>query len=97
MDEVRVIDIRSTRKSGPLRAFADVKVGSVLVRDFRVLQDGAARPYVRAPYNTYKNPTGELCFRQIVDLPDEVRGRVDTAILSAFYREKEQHYGHQPK
>ena len=97
MDEVRVIEIRPTRKSGPLRAFVDVKVGDLLVRDFRVMQDYAGRPYVRAPFNTYKNATGELCFRQIVDLPDEVRGRVDTAILSAFYREKEQHYGHQPK
>ena len=97
MDEVRVIEIRPTRKPGPLRAFADLKFGNLLVRDFRVMQDNGGRPYVKAPFSTYKNKNSELCFRQIVDLPDEVRGQVDTAILSAFYREKEKHYDYQPK
>lgn len=52
------------------------------------MQNGSGRPYVKAPFQTYKNSAGEIQFRQIVDLPDEVRGQVDTMILAAFYREK---------
>ena len=48
------------------------------------------RPYVKSPFQTYKNVSGEIQFRQIIDLPDEVRGQVDTAILSEFYGIKEQ-------
>jgi len=94
MDMVKVIEIRKTRKPGPLRAFVDVRLGNLLVKDFRVMQDNGGRPYVKAPFSTYKNKNGELCFRQIIDFPDEVRGQVDAAILSAFYREKENHYDH---
>ena len=89
MEPVKVVEIRKPRKPGPLRAFVDVRLGNLLVRDFRVIQDNGGRPYVKLPFCTYKNESGELCFRQIIDLPDEVRGQVDTAILSAFYREKE--------
>ena len=55
----------------------------------QVMQNGG-RPYVKAPFQTYKNVSAEIQFRQIIDLPDEVRGQVDTAILSEFYRIKEQ-------
>ncbi len=83
--EIRVLDIRLLPGSKATRAFADIIIGDVTVRDFRVLQ-GNGRPYVKAPFQTYKNPAGKIQYRQIIDLPGEVRGQVDTAILSAFYR-----------
>jgi len=92
MDEVRIIEIRPTRKPGPLRAFVDVRLGNLLVRDFRVMKGNGSKAYVKGPFATYKDKTGQLRFRQIIDFPDEVRGRIDAAILSAFYREKEQSY-----
>ena len=90
MEPVKVIEIRRTRRPGPLRAFADVRLGNLLVKDFRVMQDNGGQPYVKAPFTTYKDKTGQLKFRQIIDLPREVRGQVDVAILNAYYlREKE--------
>jgi len=89
---IAVKEIRMLPGNKTTRAFADVQIGEIIVRDFRVMQNGG-KPYVRAPFSTYKNQTGELSFRQIVELPAEVRGRVDNAILSAFYREKENVHG----
>ena len=86
--EIQVLDIRILPGDRPLKAFADVRFDEILIRDFRVLQSNG-RPYVKAPFQTYKNTVGEIQFQQIIDLPVEVRGQVDTAILSAFYREKE--------
>ena len=86
--EIQVLDVRILPGDRPLKAFADVRLDEILIRDFRVLQSNG-RPYVKAPFQTYKNTVGEIQFRQIIDLPVEVRGQVDTAILSAFYREKE--------
>jgi hypothetical protein len=95
MELVEVIEIRRTRKPGPLLAFADLRVGSLLVRDFRVMQENGSKPYVKAPFTTYKDKTGQLRFRQIIDLPNEVRGQVDNAILNAFFqREMEKRNGH---
>jgi DNA-binding cell septation regulator SpoVG len=95
MIRVEVVSLRLIEpKESGLRGFADIRLDAVTIRDFRIFQRNG-KPYVKAPFTTYKNQNGELCFRQIIDLPDEVRGQVDTAILSAFYREKENCYGQQ--
>jgi DNA-binding cell septation regulator SpoVG len=86
--EIRVLDIRLLPGSKVTRAFVDICLGDIVIRDFRVMQNGG-RPYIKAPFQTYKNSAGAIQFRQIIDLPDEVRGQVDTLILSTFYREKE--------
>jgi hypothetical protein len=60
------------------------------------MQDNGGKPYVKVPFTTYKDRAGELRFRQIIDLPDAVRGQIDVAILNAFYqREKEINDGKQ--
>ena len=89
--DIRVVDIRLSPCTGkPLRAFADVQLGDLILRDFRVMQITDGKPYIKAPFTTYKDKTRHLKYRQIVDLPEEVRGQIDVAILSAFYqREKE--------
>lgn len=94
---IEVISLRliESKKSG-LRGFADIRLDAVTIRDFRIFQRNG-KPYVKAPFTTYKNQNGEICFRQIIDLPDEVRGQIDTTILSAFYREKEKHYDDRSK
>ncbi len=86
--EIRVLEIRMLPGDKTTKAFCDIEVNGIQIRDFRVMQNGG-KPHVKAPFSTYKNQTGEICFRQIIDLPVEVRGQVDTAILSAFYRMKE--------
>jgi DNA-binding cell septation regulator SpoVG len=89
MEEVKVIEIRPLKDRRPLRAFADVRVGSVVIRDFRVMKENGKRLYVKVPFSTYKDQTGQLRFRPIVVLPDEVRGEIDLAILNAYQGEME--------
>ena len=86
---MRVLEVRLLPGGKATRAFADLEIDGITIRDFRVV-DAKGKPCVKAPFSTYRNQTGELCFRQIVDFPAEVRGRIDNAILSAFYRKKEQ-------
>ena len=89
--DVRVIDTRlSPIRGKPIRAFVDVQLCGLVLKDFRVMQNDGGKPYVKAPFTTYKDKTGRLKYRQIIDLPAEVRGQVDVAILNAYYlREKE--------
>ena len=91
--EIEILDIRLIRSNKPLRAFADVKLGGIIIRDFRVMKEDGKPPHVKVPFSTYKGPDGQLRFRPIIILPDEVRGEVDLAILNAYRREKEQKVG----
>lgn len=86
--DVKVLEIRFPQGGKATLAFIDILIYGIKICDFRVMQNGG-KPYVKAPFTTYKNQTGELCFRQIVDFPAEVRGRIDNAILSEFYRKRE--------
>ena len=88
--EVKVLEIRVLPPgTKSMRAFADVQLGDLRLKDFRVIQENGGKPYVMAPFITYKDKTGQLKFRQIIDLPAEARGQIDVAILNAFYqREK---------
>jgi DNA-binding cell septation regulator SpoVG len=85
--EVRLVDSEKTK------AFVDLRIGDLVIRDFRVMKENGKRPFVRAPFSTYRDQTGHLNFRQIVVLPDEVRGKIDLAILNAYHREMEKKDG----
>ena len=91
--EVEILDIRLIRSSKPLKAFADVRLGGITIRDFRIMKEDGKPPHVKVPFSTYKGPNDQLMFRTIIILPDEVRGEVDLAILNAYRREKEQKVG----
>jgi len=88
--KISIKEIRLQPGDKVTKAFVDIALDDVTVRDFRVCQHNGGRPYVRAPFTSYRNRQGEVSFNQIVDLPEEVKGQVDTLILSVFYREQEQ-------
>lgn len=85
---IEVISLRLIEpKESGLRGFADIRLDAVTIRDFRIFQRNG-KPYVQAPYTTLKKD-GALQFHPIIDLPGELRAQVDTAILTAYFREKE--------
>jgi DNA-binding cell septation regulator SpoVG len=88
--KIKVVEIRLLPFNGkPTQGFADVQFDMITIRDFKILKEEGKRPYVKVPFQTYRGQTGELKFRPMVILPDEVRGEVDLAILNAYQREKE--------
>jgi DNA-binding cell septation regulator SpoVG len=91
--EIEITDLRLIQSGKSLKGFADVRLGSLTIRDFRIVKDNGKRPHVKVPFATYKDQKGRIRFRPIVILPEEVRGEIELAILNAFQREKEQKNG----
>jgi DNA-binding cell septation regulator SpoVG len=91
---IRVVEIRSLRHGSSLiRAFVDIQLENIVIRDFRIMKEDGKRLYVKAPFSTYKDQRGQLKFRPIIVLPDEVRGEIDLAILNAYRGELEKQNG----
>jgi DNA-binding cell septation regulator SpoVG len=90
--KIEVVSLRlvDPKESG-LRGFADVKLDDILVRDFRIFQRNG-KPYIQPPHTTFKKD-GQIKFNPIVDFPEELKAQVSAAILTAFFREKEQTHG----
>ena len=87
---IEVLSLRLIEPKGSgLTGFSDVKIDTVTVRDFRIFKKNGGKPFIQAPYNTLKKD-GKILFHPIIDLPEEIRGAVDAAILGEYFRKREQ-------
>lgn len=83
--EIRVLDIRLLPGTKTTRAFVDVRIDEILVRDFRIYQTNG-KPSVRNPFTAYKDQDGKLIFREIISLPSTVQAEAHALILSEYFR-----------
>jgi hypothetical protein len=93
-NEIVSLRLVDPKESG-LRGFADVKVDSIFIRDFRIVQRNG-KTFVEGPHTTFKKD-GQIRFNQIVNFPDEIKVRVDSMILTAYFGEKEKTNGKEPR
>jgi len=102
MDEVvKLLDLRMTKGEKATRAFVDIEIYGIKIKDFRVYQpNGNPSPMIRNPFTNYRSPTkaGSISYRQIVDLPPSIEKEVHVMILSEYYRRaKEKDHGAVPR
>ena len=81
---MRVLDVRLLPGSKTTRAFIDLDLDGITVRDFRVYQQNG-KPTVRNPLSTYKDHEGNLTFREIITLPVAVQVEAHALILNAYF------------
>jgi hypothetical protein len=87
---VKVIEIRKLGGDKPLKAFVDLMIGDILIREFRVVKNNGQRPWIAPPQLSWKDPVdGSIKYKTIVTLPDELKGEIDRVILNRFTEEME--------
>ncbi|MBM4340326.1 MAG: hypothetical protein FJ110_12370 [Deltaproteobacteria bacterium] len=87
--EIRVKEIRLLQGHKSTRAFVDLEIGGITVRDFRVCQTNG-KPSVRNPFTSYKDREGILGFKEIISFPVTVQTEINARILNDyFHRVKE--------
>jgi hypothetical protein len=90
--KIEIVSLRlvDPKESG-LRGFADIKLDTILIKDYRIVRRNG-RTFVEGPHTTFKKD-GQIRFNQIVNFPDELKVRVDSMILTAYFGEKEKTNG----
>jgi DNA-binding cell septation regulator SpoVG len=82
--KIRVIAVRPVNK-GSLRAIVDVGLGpSLVIREFRVIQQAGQRAWVAPPARKWKDDAGKRRFEPLIELTGGLKGRVEAAILAAW-------------
>ena len=89
--DIRILDIRPQNSGKPLKAFIDIAYGGLTIRDFRVIKENGKRLIVACPQVSWKDRAGLLRYKTIITFPDDIKGELDVAILSAYHREMELH------
>ena len=91
MNEVRVIEIRPLSDGRPLRAFVDIQVGDWIIYEWRIIKKDGQRAWVSVPMASWKDLDHKVRYRALLSIPDELKQRIEVAILSAW--EKEMNHG----
>ena len=90
---LEILGLRLLRGDKPTRAFCDVRLGDITVRDFRIYQTNG-KPSVRNPFTSYKGYDGTIKFREIISFPVTVQTEINALILNDYYhRVKESRNG----
>jgi hypothetical protein len=92
-DKIQVIDLRFLSSNRPLKAFADIQVGDWIVREWRIIKVNGKRPLIAPPQTSWKGTDGQIQYKTIITLPDELKAMVDLTILKRFMGELENREG----
>lgn len=91
---MKVAKIRLQNNDKPLKAFADIQLSNGwIIKDFRVIQQPGQKAYVVAPQASWKNRQGGINFKTLVTIPDNSKWQLESAVLAAYQKEKEQESG----
>ncbi len=91
---MRIVKIRLQNNDKPLKAFADIQLSNGwIIKDFRVIQQPRQKAYVVAPQASWRNREGSINFKTLVTIPDDGKWQLESAVLAAYQKEKEQKSG----
>lgn len=93
--DIKIIEIRIQENDNKaLRAFCDIELNGIIVRDLRVIKDPGKRDWIASPQASWKDKTtGTIKYKTLITFPDEMKGELDLLILSAYHREMEKRNG----
>jgi hypothetical protein len=91
--EIRVLKITRLPGNKSLWGFADIQLDDWIIREWRIIKENSKRPRVASPQTSWKNQDGQIQYKTIVTLPDELKGQIDFAILKRFNEEMERENG----
>jgi DNA-binding cell septation regulator SpoVG len=80
--------VRLVENAGALKAYLSVKIGSLTIHKFRVIQQPGQAPWVSVPQETWTDPqTGERRFTNLLESPCEWRQPLTNTVLAAWQEE----------
>lgn len=86
--EIEVLNMRLMPLGRSLKAFADVQVGDWIIYEWRIVKKDGQRAWVSVPMASWKDFDHKVRYRALLSIPDELKQRIEVAILSAWEKEK---------
>lgn len=80
--KVHIENIRPV-KNGNLKAFVSIRIGPLLMHDWRVIQQPNQRAYVSPPQAEFTGADGRKRFKPLLECPPEWKDEIQIAVLAA--------------
>ena len=88
--DIEVISFRPVARPGPLKAYVDVRLGELTIRNWRITQLEGKRIVVHPPHVAWRDPaTNEWRYAALLNLPSDLKQHIEFAVLSTLEKEAE--------
>jgi DNA-binding cell septation regulator SpoVG len=83
---VEVVTFKPVQTASTVKAYASVRLGGVIIHDFKVIQQPGQKPWVASPQREY-TVNGKRHYAAIVELSEALKERVTALVLEEWWRE----------
>ena len=87
--DITVLTVRPVAR-GNLKGFADIRVGELVIRDLRIIQQPNQRAWVSPPQHEWIKPDGTRGYAPIVEFSPGLKLVVESLVIDAW-REVKSH------
>jgi len=88
---IKILEIRVQTGDKPLKAFADIQLDEVTIRDFRIIKENGKRLIVATPQVSWRDKaSGLIKYKTLITFSSEVKGQIDLVVLNAYHRAMEE-------
>ena len=87
MVDIEIIGIKLMNDGGPLKGFADVKVGDWITYSWRIIQRKGEKIWVQEPQLKWRNNNGAIRYKSMLSVPKPLLFAIENTILLAWAKE----------
>lgn len=86
MSLIEILALKPMQHTGNLRALASVRIGRVVIHDFRVVQEEHKTAFVQAPIRTWidKASGAQKYGGPLVELPQDTMDEIRTVLVNRY-------------
>jgi DNA-binding cell septation regulator SpoVG len=81
---IEILDLRRTENAGNVRAFVSIRIGSVTIRDAKIIKQRDQRAWLAMPDKPWQGADGKTRYTAIIELSPSLKERVSDAALAAW-------------
>ncbi|WP_293447577.1 septation protein SpoVG family protein [Persephonella sp.] len=86
--KIKLLNLRLSKTTGNIKAFADIDFQGLTIRDVKVIHQNSQRPYVRLPEAAFIGNDGKKHYKHILEVNDpELKKDLSKVVLFAYYKE----------
>ena len=86
--DIEVISFRRGSRPGPLKAYADVRLGVIEIKNWAIVEVANGTMRVYPPKISWEDArTHQKLYSPIVNAPRDIKQRVELAVLNAWAKE----------
>jgi len=82
---IKVLSISQVEGRGALRAYVDIQVGDLVVKDCRIIKENEKAPWFSLPVITWKTEQGTYRYKTIVEIKDKtLKNEIAQTVIKAW-------------